>query len=330
MVASCVTKVLIAVLAAAALVATPWVHAAPPKQGKRIGVMLEAGDRAMAQQASLRSSLEKAGYVEGRNLQVVWKLTSSDVPENEAAARELVAAKVDAIVTRGTLRTRAAQKASTAVPIVTSLGDAVASGFAKSVARPGGNVTGLTYEAADPELDRKIVGYLRTLVPGMKRLIVLAPSEARAHPESFGTMLQAARSHGLEAEMAYAADLPEYRRVLGGLTNTQAGGVFVGTLPPGVDARQVAAAAVQARVAAIGNSEFLVENGLLFTYLLQHEAGAGRIVEILDKVLNGASPAELPFVLPRNSRMVINKLTADALRLVIPAELRNAADRVIE
>ncbi len=305
-------------------------RAAPPNGVKRLGVLLEAGKRGDDQQMQMRTSLGELGYVEGKNLLIEWRFTADDLAQNEKIAAELVGSGVDALATGGTFRTRALQQATATIPIVTMVGDALASGFAKSIRRPGGNITGLSYKSLDPQLDKKMIGFLRAFVPRLGKLAIVASEETQSHPETFASLVAAAKEARIECKMAYVRDVAGYDAVFRSLQSPTKGAAFVVAVMSDTEARNVALSAIHFRVATMCNVERMVEAGFLLSYTLSGEGSERRFATVLDKVLNGANPGEIPFELPTKFRLAINRNTAASLKLTTPPDMLLAADRVVE
>ena len=304
--------------------------ATPPRGRRRLAVLLFDSERSWAWLApELRQALAALGWVEGANLRIEWRYADGDAARLAALAAELSASGVDAIVARGSPATRALQLATHAVPIVTGVGDPVGSGFARSLARPGGNITGISY--AFPETVRKQLELLRELVPGLGRLSIVMKSDRRAFvAEGTRTVETAAGAWGIATRAVLFASVEDLSRELPHMSGRGAHAAFVHGFGTDPDPQAVAAAFVRARVPAVFSQREYVEAGGLMSYRLDWDNQTERTAAQIDKVFRGESPAQIPFEFPTRSDFAINAATARALGLTIPAALRVRADAVFE
>ena len=298
---------------------------APPREPKVLGALFAKGDEE-AFRGSLRRDLGELGYVEGRNLAIEWRFTGDDEGEIATAARDLVAHRVDAIATYGTSRTRAVRLATRSIPVVTGVGDALASGFAVSLARPGGNVTGLTGTSVGVET--KMIEILRRLLPDLSRLAIVVAEEYRASRKLYEPMVAAAGAAGVQAEMSFTDDAAVYDKVFAAYGGSRARAVYVGRTGVRTNPRSLAARAIARKCPVLAISPDMVEAGFLVSYSLRHADGSRRIARMLDEIFNGADPAVIPFELPTKSHLAINKTTAAKLGIGIPEDLLLITDRL--
>ena len=276
-------------------------------------------------------ALRGLNYVEGRNLQLLRGFGGGDFNRLPGLVSEMIDAGVDVIVATGTRETRAAKQATATVPIVmTHAADPVRDGFVLSLARPGGNVTGLT--SLIPGLAQKYVELLREVVPGAKRFAVIniAPlpfAEIRRELE------EAASKLGLSIFVLQAKNAGDLRRVMAEARAQSAAGIIhpldggTSTIPV---REALARAALEQRLPGMYWDVAYVEAGGLMTYSVNVEAQYRRAAAIVDKILQGVKPADLPVELPARVELVLNLKTARALGLSVPRSILLQADRVIE
>jgi putative ABC transport system substrate-binding protein len=264
------------------------------------------------------------GYVEGKNLEVgIEKPPPESTPERLATAvAKIAAAKPDIVLTYGTPGTRAMSIAAPHTPVVASVADPVGSGFARTLASPGGNVTGLSHGA--PEAARKGLDVMRALVPRLSRLAIVFRDTP--HDREFvGHITRAAAEAGVEPLLvAVAGDDEEGFARAAALRPSAA---YLSLSREGC--ARIAAAALRARLAVFSNSEECAEVGLLASYNSERPDQARRTAAIVHRVLGGADPATIPFELPERYRLVVNRVTAAALGVSIPPEVVLRVDRFI-
>jgi putative ABC transport system substrate-binding protein len=302
------------------------VAASDPPGLRRLGIVVPGTRSADDRPPHEIKALEKLGWIEGKNLKIEWRYTDSDDRVAEAVARELVDAHVDVIWTIGTPATRALQRATSTTPIVTYVSDPVASGFAKSLARPGGNITGIAWSV--PENARKIIEALRELVPSARKLSML---RFRGYQESFEIaplLGKAAADAGIAAELRQVGTIIELEEELKRLKGSLTGAAYVtNDLGTKFDPKALAEIAVRHRVALISDEYYIVEAGALMSYIFYHDDLRG--ADVIDKLLRGANPATLPFELPSRSALSLNRRTAAVLGISIPGSLLLRADTVV-
>jgi putative tryptophan/tyrosine transport system substrate-binding protein len=318
----------IAALGALALLAASPARAANALGRKRLGI-LAAGTReeALASHASTNMKpLEELGWVEGKTLEYVWRFGEHDESRFPALARELVAERPDVIGTEGTSRTRALQQATRSVPIITSVGDPVGAGFAKSLARPGGNITGLSQGVR--EAVQKQVELIRAAMPQLATLAIIRVRTA-TFAEITEPVASAARAAGLVPDLRAVSSMADVESALRAVPGGGRGAAYVmNVVVPGKtgDAIEIA---LRLRVPVVGNEDD-VEKGAIFAYKLVHEDEDRRFAITLDRLLRGADPGSIPFELPQRSVFVINRRAAAAVGVRFPADFALRATRVIE
>jgi len=283
--------------------------------------------------AALREGLRDLGYVEGRNLAIEYRWADDKYERLPALAAELVQSRVDVIVTYGTPGCLAAKKATTTIPIVmASVGDPVRSGLVASLARPGGNITGLSIQ--DFELSIKRLELLKELVPTALRVAHL--QVAGTQPTDVAEALQrqedaAARSIGLQLQRVVVRGPSDFADAFSLMGKNGAQALTVANVAPlGAYAAQIAALATKHRLPTIGGGKGMAFAGLLLTYGPDISALHRRSATYVDKILKGAKPADLPVEQPTSFELVINLKTAKALGLTIPQSVLGRADQIIE
>ena len=310
--------------------AAAWPVAARAQQSdrmRRVGVIMAttADDPdGLASLARFKNRLRELNWIEGRTVAVEQRFAVSH-DRFAAIAAELVRLKVDVIVAKSTPAALAAKQETSDIPIVFVAGDPVASGLVESLARPGGNVTGLSLQQTDTAGKR--LELLREVVPRLRRLAILVNPNNAADVLERDQVEAAARALGLD----YAAF--EFRRVediaptLEALKG-QADALYVCRDPVLPD--DISTLAVSARLPTMHDSREYVDAGGLMSYGPSFPAMDRRTAELVDKILRGAKPADLPVEQPTKFDLVINLKTAKALGLTVPQSLLAIADEVIE
>ena len=285
---------------------------------------------------AFRKGPRDLGYVEGRHLVIEYRDAEGKVERLPALAAELVALKVDVIVTEGgsTVVPLAAKRATRTLPIVfASVADPVGSGLVTSLARPGGNVTGLTGLTA--ELVGKRLELLTQAVPGVGQVAVLWLPGAlgeRTEKEMLTEAGVAARGLGVRLQFVEATrDPADFDRAFSDMTTARAGAL---TLLPSSrlrrEHRRLVDLAARHRLPTVYFSRDFVDAGGLMSYAASVTDSRRRAATYVDKILKGAKPADLPVEQPTKFDLVINLKTAKALGLTIPPSLLQRADQVIE
>lgn len=307
--------------------------AQPPSKVARIG-FLYFGSR----QSSLDSGRYDAfvqgmrglGYVEGTNFSIEARFADGKNERLPALAAELARLKVDVIVATGTPAYRALQHATTTIPVVlTVTSDPVGDGFAVSMARPGGNITGLSIGAAD--LGPKLLELLKAAVPKVSRVAVLLQPENPAHPPRLKRIMAAAQKAGIQIVLAEAGTVPEIEREFAMLTIQRANGaiIFLDAFFLQV-ARPIAVQALKHRLPSISTNHEYSEAGGLMTYGPNLVDNFRRAATYVDKILKGAKAGELPVEEPTRYHLVVNRKAGMALGLTIPQALLGQAAEVIQ
>ena len=279
---------------------------------------------------ALREGLRQLGYAEGQNLVIEYRSADGRDDRFPGLARELLALKVDVIVTRGTPAAKAVKNATSTVPVVmTASGDPVGVGLVTSLARPGGNITGLS--AIVGELSPKRLELIKEIVPGLARIAVLANTSNDAVRRDWARIETAARSLGVQSQLL---DLRESDAL--GPTFDDASARRADALVVVIDAitqanqQRIVDLAMKHRLPAIYSSREFVDAGGLISYGVSYPDLYRRAATYVDKILKGTKPADLPVVQPTKFELVINLKTAKALGIEVPPTLLARADEVIE
>ena len=296
----------------------------------RIGYLGEGTpENALVLEETLRE-LGYLGYVEGRNLVVERRFAAFKYDRLPNLAAELVRLKPDVLVTGGNPGIAALRQATATVPIVMAwASDPVGAGLVTSLARPGGNITGLTL-GTGPEFVTKELQILHEVVPKLSRVAILREADRRGAAET-AALESAARKLGLTILFADVRTTSDIEGAFATITRSRAGAILVlGGNTTWASRQQLADLAVQHRLPGICLFRGYAEAGLLLTYGPNREDLNRRAAAYTDKILKGARPADLPVAEPTKFELVINLKTAKALGLTIPPSLLLRADQVIE
>jgi putative ABC transport system substrate-binding protein len=309
-----------------------------PAQQKRMSVIgfLILGRSEMANRfdAGFRQGLHETGYVEGENVKIENRGAEGKPERLPALAAELVALKVDLIVTAGgTLSALAAKQATTTVPIVfVGVGDPVAEGIVTSLARPGGNVTGLS--AVAPELIGKWLELLKEAVPEVSLIALLMKPDAepRAKEARLKEADVAARALGVGLQVFEARGPDDFDRAFSDMSKAHAGALAVQTTPVfNLEHKRLMDLAAKHRLPTVFTWPYYAAAGGLMSYGPDLADWEGRRAGVyVGKILKGAKPADLPVEQPTKFKLVINLKTAKLLNLSLPPSLLARANELIE
>ncbi len=274
--------------------------------------------------------MRELGYVEGRNLVIEWRSADGKSERLPGLAAELVELKVDVIVVAGTPPTSAAHKATTTIPIVMgSTNDPVGSGFVTSLARPGGNITGLSDTTLD--ISPKHVEMLLSIVPKLRRAAVLMNPYNLGHARILKSVQAAAQRSRLTILPVEARTPQEIEQAFSTMAQENARAVIVAADPLFTQQRrQIGELAVKHRLPSAFALREFVEAGGLMSYGQNFGDHYRRAAAYVDKILKGARPGDLPVEQSTKFELLINRKTAKALGLTIPQSLLIRADEVIE
>jgi len=276
-----------------------------------------------------KAALRDAGYIEGQNIAIEYRFAGRSLETLQAQAAELVALKVDALVVVGDLAIRTVQKATTTIPIImVSGGDPVASGYVASVARPGGNITGMS--SLLPEMDAKLLALLKETVPKATRVAVLWNPNSHGGVLGFKEMQAAAPGLKVTLLSIEVRRPDELEAAYAAITAQKADGLLVITDPITFGNRgQIIEFAAKNRLPALYEVREFVNDGGLMSYGPSLVAMIRRVPFLLDKILKGAKPADIPVEQPTQFEMVVNEKTAKTIGLTIPPPVLVRADAVI-
>lgn len=318
------SQLLVAALALT-LLAPLTAEAQPAGKVYRVG-FLRAGEPPSFWIEEFRQGLRELGYVEGQNLIIEFRIGTLD--QLPRLADELVRAKVDVIVASASSAGIAAKKATTTVPIVfTSLSHPVEIGLVKSLAHPGGNITGLTVNVAAHAGKR--LELLRELVPRLRNVAVLTHPAHPTDPVQRKEMEEAARALGLQLMPTAVRGPEDFDAAFKAIA--RADGLVHSDTPLFTTHRvQLTELAARSRIPAIWTNRSIVEAGGLMSYGTYIPALFRRAAIYVDRVLKGIKPADLPVEQPTKFEFIVNHKTAKALGLTIPPSLLLRADQVIE
>jgi putative ABC transport system substrate-binding protein len=302
-------------------------RAQQPEKIFRIG-LLTGGSNLSERRGALRQGLRDLGYAEGKNI-IIEDRSEEKTDRFPSLAAELVRLKVDVIVTSGTPQTRAAKKATTTIPIVmAAVGNPVGSGLVASLARPGGNVTGLT--TITRELDGKRLELLKEAAPNVSRVAIIWNPESAATPV-FKAIETAAEPLRLQLQSLEVRASEDLDRAFRDAAKEHSQAVVVLRNPAIVmnERRRVVKLAIASRLPTIYDDRAFVEAGGLMSYGTNIADLYRRAATYVDKILKGAKPANLPVEQPTKFEFVINLKTAKEIGLTIPPNVLARADRVI-
>jgi len=281
---------------------------------------------------AFRQGLRELGWVEGQNIVIEYRWAEGRVDRLPGFAEELVRLKVDVIAASPTPAALAARNATRTIPIVgMSLTEPVAVGLVASLARPGGNVTGVTY-GVDTDIFGKQLGLLKEAIPKVRRVAVLwNPGNSPAQPLIMSSVKAAAQSLGLQLQLLEAREPGEFDGAFAAMARERAGALLLPGDPMHFLHRaRLADLALKGRLPSMSTQWQWVEAGGLMSYGPSLPDLYRRAATYVDKVLKGAKPADLPIEQPTKFELVINLKTAKALGLTIPPSLLQRADEVIQ
>jgi len=325
-------RAVLAVLLALALLASPPAGDAQPRTKTwRVGFLL-GGARPPdgAPPLPLREALHELGYVEQQNVTYVGRWAEAQQERLPGLAAELVTSGVDVIITIGGPATAAARHASTSIPIVMSqVGDADSIGLIDSLARPGGNVTGVTDQSAD--LSAKRLEFLKEAIPKAARVAVLWNADDRGMTLRYHNVEKAAQTLHVTVQPLGVREPNDFDTAFSAMAQHRPDALLLVTDALTVlNRKRVIEFAAAHRIPAMYEFNFLVQDGGLMSYGASQEENLRRAASYVDRVLKGAAPSSLPVEQPSRYYLAINLKTARALGLTIPPSLLVRADQVIE
>jgi putative ABC transport system substrate-binding protein len=321
---------LVIALGAGALGGAGAVGAQAPAKVRRIGLLSPSSpsDVALWYQA-FRLGLRDLGWAENRNISFEYRYAEGRHDRFPDLAADLVHLKVDVIVTAITSDTLAAQKATRTIPIVMAAGgDPVATGLVESLARPGGNVTGMSQMIS--ELGGKRLALLKEMVPKLSRVAVLWNPQSASSTLYWKEIQLPARKLGLQLHSLEVRSPDDFEKAFEDATRARAGALLV-TGDPVVAAnlKRLAGLAAKSRLPSIHQLSEFADAGGLLAYGADRVDMFRRAATFVDKILKGAKPGDLPIEQPTKFELVINMTTAKALGITIPQSVLVRADKVI-
>ena len=325
-------QVAVAVLVALVLFVSPHHGDAQPRTKTwRVGFLSgTARPPDGAPPAALRQALHDLGYVEQQNVVYVGRWAEAQQERLPGLAGELVKAGVDVIVTVGGPSTAAARQASTTIPIVMAqVGDADSLGLIESLARPGGNVTGVTDQSVD--LSAKRLELLKEAIPKATRIAVLWNADDRGMTLRYQNVEKAAQTLRVAVQPLGVREPNDFDTAFAAMLQHRPDALLMVTdALTSLNRKRVIEFAAAHRIPAMYEFNFLVQDGGLMSYGASQEENYGRAASYVDRVLKGAAPSTLPVEQPSRYYLAINLKTARSLGLTIPPSLLVRADQVIE
>jgi putative tryptophan/tyrosine transport system substrate-binding protein len=307
-----------------------FAQAQQPTKVPRIGFLGTSPSAIAARIEAFRQGLRELGYVEGKNLVIDWRYAEGKLDRLPALAAELVRLKVDIIVSASAPVTRAAKDATVTIPIVFAQdGDPVASGFVASLARPGGNITGLSSLA--PELSGKQLELLKEIVPKLSRVTVIGISTEPGNAQRLKEIELAAGALKVNLQYIDVLSSKDIETAFRAAAKGRADGVvMLGGTVFNTHRTQIVELAVKSRLPATYTRPEYVEAGGLMTYGPSINDLFRRAATYVDKILKGAKPADLPVEQPTKFEFIVNLKSAKQIGLTIPPNVLARADKVIK
>ncbi|MFS8087165.1 MAG: ABC transporter substrate-binding protein [Acidobacteriota bacterium] len=296
----------------------------------RIGFLWDSPDVFPDALDAFREGLRELGYVEGRNIAIEYRWAEGKPERMRELAEELVRLKVDVIMAPSSIYTGAAKRATSTIPIIfMSHADPLGSGHVASLARPGGNVTGLSLMMTETNV--KSLELFKEIVPGLARVAVIWDPATPSHGPGLKAIEAAGPALGLRIQSVPVRSATEYGDAFSAIVRERAGGVLVLSTPLFIaGAKPLAELALRHNVPSLFGPKQHVEAGGFMSYSPDRGDLWRRCAIYVDKILKGAKPADLPVQQPTKFELVINLKTAKALGLTIPKPLLLRADEVIQ
>ncbi|HVJ72989.1 MAG TPA: ABC transporter substrate-binding protein [Casimicrobiaceae bacterium] len=323
-------RALVGVASATLLVAAPGVHAQSPGPLRRIGFLSGGYVATRAPREAFVDELAKHGWVAGRNLAIEIRYAEGRYDRLPALADELVRANVELIAAGPAPAAVVAKRATSTIPIVMlTVGDPVGLGLVASLARPGGNVTGTSFDVSF-DVFRKQLELLREAVPGVRRVAVLVNPANPGLKLALDAIRTSASSLGLSAVPVEARGPDDFDAAFAQIAGARFGAVLMVTEAVfNAHVAQLVSLAERHRLPTIYGVRSYVEAGGLLAYGASLENGFRRSAVFVDRILRGAKPADLPVEQPSQYELAVNLKTARALGLTLPPTLLSRADVVV-
>ncbi|MGZ8520475.1 MAG: ABC transporter substrate-binding protein [Candidatus Binatia bacterium] len=324
-------KIVFSLLITVLLTAAPLAEAQQPAKMFRIGVLTGSSlSSQSARNEAFRQGLRELGYVEGKDILIEWRSYEGNRERQSKLVDELVRFKVDVLVAVGSGDIQIAKEATSTIPIVMMVGgDPVASGFIASLARPGGNITGLA--TLRPELSGKRLELLKEIVPKLSRVAFVASPGNRDYANEKKEVELAAAAFGIKLRVLDVKTPNDVETAFQTASKEKADAVLFRVAGPLEAAQrpQIAAFAVKYRLPTMHASAQHVEAGGLMSYGVSTIDLARRAATYVDKILKGRKPADLPVEQPMKFEFIVNLKAAKQIGLTIPPNVLVRADRVI-
>jgi putative tryptophan/tyrosine transport system substrate-binding protein len=328
---SAIRNLKFSIIVAALLLALGYsAQAQQPKKVPRVGYLTVASLASnVARVEAFRQGLRELGYVEGKNIAIEWRSAEGKFERQSELAAELVRLKVDVIVSSGPTMTRAAKEATATIPIIMAQDtDPVENGFVASLARPGGNITGLS--VLSPELSGKQLELLKEIVSKLSRVAVIGNSNEPANSKTLKEIELAAGAFKVQVQSLDVRDSKDIETAFRAATKAHADALIVLASAIVTDHRTaIAKLALKSRLPAIYGSSIWVDDGGLMSYGTSLIDLSRRAAVFVDKILKGAKPADIPVEQPTKFEFIINLKAAKQIGLTIPPNVLARADRVI-
>ena len=324
-------KITVLTLCAMFLALSSTSEAQQPTKVPRIGHIAAASLSAVAARTeAFRQGMRELGYVEGKNIVIEYRSAEGNPDRLPVLAAELVRLKVDVIVTGGPTATRAAKEATSTIPIVmTQDSDPIGTGFVASLARPGGNITGLSTLA--PELGGKRLELLKEIVPRLSRVAVFGSSTQPGNAQALREAELTAGTFGVRLQHLDVLTSKDIETAFRAASKGRAEAVLVlGSPVLNSHRTQIADLAAKKRLSAIYDRREYVEAGGLMSYATSVSDLDRRAATYVDKILKGVKPGDLAVEQPKKFEFVINLKAAKQIGLTIPPNVLARADRVIK
>jgi putative ABC transport system substrate-binding protein len=280
---------------------------------------------------TFREELQRLGYVDGKTIVIDYRASEGQLERIPGLVQELITARANVLVLTNVVAIRAAQRATTTIPIVmaTSL-DPIAAGFAQSLRQPGGNITGVSTLRSD--LSAKLIELSKELIPGISRVAILWDTDGPGPRQRFQDYLAAAKALKLNIQsLEVKGPTADFEKAMQTAKSNRAQALIVSSNPFTVQHRQtVMSAAARHGLPSIVENSIFVEAGGLISYAADRDAEAKVLASMVARILKGAKPANLPIEQPTKFELVLNMKSAKALGLTIPQSIMLQATRIIE
>ena len=315
------------VIAALLALVAPHARSQSARPLPKIGVIRWDREQLEAIRRTLPRALEAHGYVEGKSIAMLFRSAEESHQRADEIVREFVAQRVSVIVAAPTPAAHAARRGTSTIPIVLSgVADPVASGLVTNIARPGGNVTGVSLNL--PAVAGKRVELLHDAFPSFKRIAFLGSSTDAATPTFIANTEQAAKRFGLTIHVEQVAGSAEFDGALARIAGAGAQAIIIQPIF-WTHAKRLGELAIKYRLPTVSDFDSFAREGGLFSYGPDRSASLQIVADYIDKILKGTKPGDLPIQEPTRFALVVNLRTAKALGVTIPAFVLDRADEAI-